>query len=178
MKSTLAAVATLTMCTVFLAAQAPQPPKPGPEHQRLNAFVGNWTFQGEIKPGPMGPGGKLTGTDRIQWMPGGFFVERRFEGKSPAGEMRGLEIMGYDAAKKAYTYNYFDSMGMMGTGTFTISGSTWNATGTGNMGGQILQERCALTFGAGNATLNVKCEISTDGKTWNPMVEGTATKAK
>lgn len=161
-----------------LIAQAPPIPKPGPEHQRLGAFVGNWTFEGEMKPGPMGPGGKMTGTDRIQWMPGNFFVERRFEGKSPMGEMKGLEIMGYDSAKKVYTFNGFDSMGSIGSGTMTVSGNTWTATGSGNMGGTILHDRCTLAFGAGSTTLTVKCEMSMDGKTWAPSFEGKATKAK
>jgi hypothetical protein len=25
-------------------------PKPGPEHQRLGAFIGTWTFEGDMKP--------------------------------------------------------------------------------------------------------------------------------
>jgi hypothetical protein len=46
------------------------------------------------------------------------------------------------------------------------------------MGGQALQERCTLTFGAGNATLKIACESSADGKTWAVSVEGTTTKVK
>ena len=169
---------SVALCTTVLTlAQAP--PKPGPEQQRLAAFIGNWTFAGEMKPGPMGPGGKMTGTDRITWLPGGFFVERRFNGKSPLGEMSGVEILGYDSARKTYTYNFFDSMGTMGMGTINVSGSTWNAKGTASSGGEVMQERCTLTFGAGNTTLTVKCESSMDGgKTFAPFIEGTATKSK
>jgi hypothetical protein len=177
MKRILIAAAAVAVSTVVVGlAQAP--PKPGPEHQRLAAFVGNWTFSGEMKPGPMGPGGKMTGTDRISWLPGGFFIERRVTGKSPMGEMIGLEVMGYDSVKKTYTYNFFDNMGTMGGGTLTVTGSTWTATGTASSSGQVMQERCALTFGAGNTTLTVKCEMSMDGKTYAPFIEGTATKSK
>jgi hypothetical protein len=159
------------------AAQAPTMPKPGPEHQALAAFVGNWTFTGEMKPGAMGPGGKLTGTDRIAWMPGGFFVERKFEGNMAGMEYKGTEIYGYDAAKKTYTFTGFDSMGGAGTGTMTVKGNVWSASGTMNMAGMISHERCTLTFGAGNATLDIKCSSSADGgKTFNPSVEGKATK--
>src|SRR5688572_14599537 len=105
-------VAVLSMQVAAVIAQKPEVPKPGPEHQRLAAFVGNWTFEGEMKPGPMGPGGKMTGTDRIDWVPGNFFIQRLYQGKSPIGEMQGLEILGYDAAKKVYTFNSFDNMGM------------------------------------------------------------------
>jgi hypothetical protein len=171
-------IAVFSICAAALFAQAPQAPKPGPEHQRLGAFVGNWTFVGELKPGPMGAGGKMTGSDRIQWLPGNFFIERRFEGKGPMGAASGLEIMGYDSAKKAYTYSFFDSTGMMSSGTMTVSGNTWTAVGTTSMAGKTMQERCSLTFGAGSTSLDIKCGMSADGKTFNPLFEGTATKAK
>jgi hypothetical protein len=45
------------------------------------------------------------------------------------------------------------------------------------MGAMTMQQRCTLTFGAGNATLAIKCEMSMDGKTWAPTFEGTAKKA-
>lgn len=171
-------VAMLTMCAGILSAQMPQATKPGPEHQRLGAFVGNWTFVGELKPGPMGAGGKMTGSDRIQWLPGNFFIERRFEGKGPMGAASGLEIMGYDSAKKAYTYSFFDSTGMMSSGTMTVSGNTWTAAGTTSMAGKTMQERCSLIFAAGSTSLDIKCGMSADGKTFIPLFEGTATKAK
>ena len=161
-----------------VSAQAPPAaPKPGPEHQQLAGFVGNWTFAGEMKPGPMGPGGKMTGTDRLQWMPGNFFVERRFEGTGPMGKISGTEIMGYDSAKKAHTYMYVDSVGSQSSGTMAVKGNTWTFTGTGSMGGKAMQERCTLVF-ADASTLKIACEVSGDGKSWMPMMEGTATKAK
>jgi hypothetical protein len=178
-RQTAAIIVTCMISASTLAAQAPAgPPKPGPEHQKLGDFVGNWIFAGEMKPGPMGPGGKMSGTDRITWLPGNFFVERRFEGKGPMGSVSGVEIMGYDTAKKAYTYNFFDSMGMASSGTMTVSGNTWTFTGTGNMGGKTMHERCTLVMEAGHTTLKISCEMSPDGKKWAPMIEGTATKSK
>ena len=159
-------------------AQKAEPPKPGAEHQRLGAFVGNWTFEGEMKPGPMGPGGKMTGTDRVDWVPGNFFIQRMYEGKSPMGDVMGLEILGYDAVKKVYTFNAFDSVGMRNSGTLTVKGTTWSASGTATVGTTVLHDRCTLNFGAGNTTLSVKCEGSADGKSWMPTFEGNATKTK
>lgn len=175
------AVAVFSLCAgtgAVLVGQTPEMPKPGPEHQRLAGFVGNWTFVGELKPGAMGPGGKMTGTDRIQWLPGNFSVERRFEGKGPMGEIKGLEVLAYDSAKKTYTFNSFDSLGMIGSGTLTVSGNTWLASGTGSIGGQVIHDCCNLAFGPGGTTLAIKCEMSADGKTWAPSFEGTATKTK
>ena len=167
----------VTTTSVLAAGQTREMPKPGPEHQRLSAFVGTWTFEGEMKPGPMGPGGKMTGTDRIQWMPGNFFVERRFEGKGPMGEVKGLEVLGYDAGKKVHTYRFFDNMGMTGSGTFTIKGDTWTASGTSDMAGTTFHDRCNLTFGGGGKTLTIACEMSSDGKSWTPAFQGKATKS-
>jgi hypothetical protein len=178
MKRLAIVAAVVSISTGVLAGQKPEMPKPGPEHQKLGAFVGNWTFEGEMKPGPMGPGGKMTGTDRIQWLPGNFFLERRFEGKGPMGEMKGVEIIGYDSAKKVHTFNAFDSLGAMTSGTLTLSGRTWTASGTGSMGGAVFRDRCTLAFGDASTTLTIKCEMSADGKTWSPSFEGKATKAK
>jgi hypothetical protein len=46
----------LTTVPQIAAAQGGQAPKPGPEHARLGYFVGKWTAEGDVKPGPMGPG--------------------------------------------------------------------------------------------------------------------------
>ena len=161
---------------VVIIAQKQELPKPGPEHQRLGAFVGTWTFEGEIKPGPMGAGGKMTGTDRIEWAPGNFSVQRRYEGKSPMGEMQGIEILAYNAAKKVYTFNSFDSLGSIGSGTMTVNGNTWTTTGTSTIGTMTMHDRCTLEFGAGGSTVTIKCDMSADGKTWMPTFEGKATK--
>jgi hypothetical protein len=54
--------------------------KPEAEHQRLGYFVGKWTGSGQIRPGPMGPGGRFTSTDTCEWFDGGFAVVCRTEG--------------------------------------------------------------------------------------------------
>jgi hypothetical protein len=179
MKRTLMGFVMVAITGITAAAQAPPMPKPGPEHQAMSVFVGNWTFSGEMKPGAMGPGGKMTGTDRITWLPGNFFVERKFEGNMAGMDVKGTEIYGYDAAKKTYTFAGFDSMGNSSTGTMTVKGNVWSASGTTNMGGMTSREQCTLTFGPGNTTLDIKCSSSTDGgKTFAPTIEGKATKAK
>ena len=144
-------IATLSMQAGAVLAQKPEVPQPGPEHQRLGAFVGNWTFEN-------------------------FFVQRLYQGKAPMGEVQGLEILGYDAVKKVYTSNSFDSIGMRGSGTMTVNGNTWSLSGTETIGTIVVHDRCTLDFGAGNTTLTVKCEGSVDGKSWVPTFEGKATK--
>mgnify|MGYP002336517997 CR=1 FL=1 len=78
------------------------PGRPRPEHKRLGFYVGKWTVEGELKPGPMGPGGKFTSTDTCEWFDGGFAVVCRSEGRMPAGPARSIGILGYSAEEKVF----------------------------------------------------------------------------
>jgi hypothetical protein len=162
---------------VLTAAAQTQSLAPGPEHKRLEVFVGNWTFQGEAKAGPAGPGGKITGSDRNQLL-GGFFIERQVEETGPTGKVTGRMMIGYDPVKKTYITSGFDSTGAFNSGTVTVSGNTWTFMFSGVVGGKPVQSRCPLTFAAGNNSFTVKCDDSTDGKTWTPTFEGQWTKSR
>ena len=105
-------VAVLLLSALFAAAQAPpQMPKPGPEQKNLAYFAGNWKITGDMKAGPMGPGGKFTGSEHIEWMPGGFFLVSHSQGSSAMGKESGMAVYGYDTEKKTYTYDEFNSRG-------------------------------------------------------------------
>ena len=81
--STRSSVAVILICgfTSLLLAQAPPaPPKPGPEHKKLEYFVGKWTVESEIKPNEFVRAGKTFGTVTDTLGPGGFYVEHRAEG--------------------------------------------------------------------------------------------------
>src|ERR1051325_8127577 len=59
-------VAVILICgfTSVLRAQAPPaPPKPGPEHKKLEYFVGKWTVESEIKANKYMPAGKSVSTE-------------------------------------------------------------------------------------------------------------------
>src|SRR5436189_6410436 len=77
-------VAVILICgfTSLLLAQAPPaPPKPGPEHKKLEYFVGKWTVESEIKANEFVPAGKTVGTETATLGPGGFYVDIRAEGQ-------------------------------------------------------------------------------------------------
>ncbi len=93
-------VVVSTLCQLALMAQAPAPPKPTEAHQRLAYFVGKWANEGELKPGPMGPGGKISSTDTCEWFEGRFAVVCRYDGKTPAGPMKGMAVIGYSPEAK------------------------------------------------------------------------------
>lgn len=127
-------------------AQGARPPKPGPEHQRLAYFVGNWKAEGEIKPGPMGPGGKFTSRDNCEWFEGRFSVICRSEGNMPMGQSKSLGILGYNTEEKVYTYYGVDNtnMNMASVPKGTVKGDTWTYTDEGMMGGKKMKSRVVI----------------------------------
>jgi hypothetical protein len=161
-------------------AQAPQPPKPGPEHQRLAHFVGTWTSEGEMKPGPMGPGGKMTSRDVCEWYEGRFAVVCRSEGKGPMGPTKGLGILGYSPEEKVYTYYGTDSSGTMTMTSVprgTVKGDTWTFTDESMMGGQKVKSRVTLKEVSPTAYTFVMEIQGADGK-WMTLMESKQTKTK
>jgi hypothetical protein len=170
----------LLLCGVLpsIAQNPPQPPKPGPEQKNLNFFAGNWTMSGEVKPGPMGPGGKFTGTEHNEWMPGGFFLLSHTKGSGAGmGNQSGLAVHGYDAEKKVYTYDEFNSSGQNVHATGNFDGKVWTWTSDMTMGGQSMKGRYVLTQTSATAC-TFKFDMSSDGgKSWTPVMEGTGKKA-
>src|SRR5438270_4734333 len=86
-------------------------PKPGPEHKKLDVFIGSWRLDGDMKPSPMGPGGKMSEKQKCEWMEGGFYLVCHADYQSSMGNGVGLSIMGYSNEDKAYTYREFSSDG-------------------------------------------------------------------
>jgi hypothetical protein len=169
-------LAVVALGTVALA-QAPAPPKPGPEHKALAYFVGNWTGEGEMKPGPLGPGGKITSTDSCQSFEGGFQVVCRGKGTGPMGPMTSLGVMAYSAADKGYTYYGIDNMGTSELSTGQKSGSSWTFGATTNFGGQTFKSRYTVVE-VSPTSYTFKWETSADGTKWATLMEGKSTKAK
>ena len=172
-RETLAAIAGLSLVScISLTAQAP--PKPGAEHQRLAYFVGQWTNVGEMKPGPFGPGGKITSTDTCEWFEGRFAVICRSEGNSPSGPTKRLGISSYSAEEKVYTYYAIDNSGtpMTTVQRGMVKGDTWNFTG--GPGGSVrvtLKEVSPTSY-----TFMLEAQLA-DGK-WATMIESRLTKSK
>lgn len=172
----------LVACTVAVAAlgstglaQAPPAPKPGPEHKAMAFFAGKWTSQGELKPGPLGPGGKMTGADSCEWFAGGFHIVCRGDGKGPMGPMKSLGVIAYSAADSAYTYYGIDSLGTSELSTGTKTGDTWTFNATSSYGGQTFKSRYTIVQ-TSPTSYTFKWESSPDGTRWATLMEGKATK--
>jgi Protein of unknown function (DUF1579) len=168
--------AVLLFSTLLAVTQTPpQMPKPGPEHKNLAYFAGTWKLAGDIKPGPMGPGGKFTGTERIEWMPGGFFLVSHSQGSSPMGKETGLAVYGYDADKKGYTYDEFSSTGENIHATGTFDGKVWTWSSESPMGGKPMKGHFIVTE-TSPTSYAFKLEVSQDGNNWAPVMDGIGTK--
>src|SRR5215210_493954 len=154
------------------AAQAPQAPKPGPEHQRLAYFVGKWTSEGEMKSGPMGPGGKISSTDDCEWFEGRFAVVCRSDGKTPMGANKSIGILGYSAEEKVYTYYGLDNTNMTMTSVphGTVQGDTWTYNDEGMMGGKKVKSRVTIKELSPTA-YTFKMEMQGPDVKWAPMME-------
>jgi len=165
-----------TLLPVTLQAQAP--PTPGPEHKKLAIWVGDWTYEADVKATPLGPASKVSGKVTVRPALGGFFVEWNGEDKGPAGPGRWHEIDGYDPATKKYMWFTFASDGGLQTVTYTIDGTNLPYAGTQVSGGSRYQIKGTVVFAADFMSNVEKREISLDGQTWVPFIQFKGTKTK
>jgi hypothetical protein len=169
-------VAVILICgfTSLLLAQAPPappaPPKPGPEHKKLEYFVGKWRGESEIQANGYVPAGKSVGTETATLGPGGFYVESRGE-----GDVTRLGIIGYDSHAKVYTSYYASSIGLVGVGIGTVNGNTWTFMVEDKFAGMSVKGRTTITV-LSPTEYTSKYEMA-DGKGgYTTIVEGKATK--
>ncbi len=157
--------------------KTPEPPRPGPEVEKLGYFVGEWTSAGEMKPSSMGPGGKTYGHDRCAWMSGNFFVACNMGSRSPVGARMALGIMGFDAEKKVYTWWSFNSAGAVETATGVLENGTWTWSNDMRMGDRMVKARYVVTDTAPEGYA-FRWETSEDGKGWNTLLQGKVSKTE
>lgn len=177
MRSTLTTLFGVALLTSVAAAQQPsEAPKPGPEQKRIGYFAGDWNFQGEAKPSPLGPAGKITTTESCTWSAGGFHLVCRTKGTGPMGASTAQSTMSYDAGRKTYTYHSVNSMGSVIFVRGQVDGKVWTWTDEVAMDGKTIKIRAIVTEESPTA-YSFKLEAG-DGGTMAVVEEGRATKAK
>ena len=160
-----------------MQAQAPAL-KPDPELMKLSVLVGHWTWEGEWKPGPLGPGGKHTSEITCQMILGGFFLHCRSTEKGPAGETRGLEIYGYDPVNKNFPTQTYTDNGSTFSGVLTVTQNTYTWAGKLVAAAKPYQFKSTFVLASDLASATYMEEISVDGKTWTPLREAKFTKVQ
>jgi hypothetical protein len=90
-----------------LKAKASWPPKPNPALKRLDKLVGRWRLTGRTFDSKVD---NITGKVAIEWLPGGFFLQMRGVIRMQGLEVQSLEIVGYDAATKAFSASVYSNL--------------------------------------------------------------------
>lgn len=172
--TTQSSVAVILICgfTSLLLSQAPPaPPQPGPEHKKLEYFLGKWTVESEIKANEFVPAGKIVSTETCTLGPAGFYVECRAEGQLPAR----LAIIAYDSHAKVYTSYYANSGGLVGTATGTVNGNTWTWTVEDKFAGKAIKGRTTVTI-LSPTQYTAKYEMADEKGGYTTILEGKAAK--
>jgi hypothetical protein len=102
--------------------------KPGPEHKKLEPFIGQWTFTMKLRTDPSQAPAEMKGTIERKWIMDGRFVQEtaRAECATSGKTFEGLGLLGYDAGQKKFTF--VKACGLCGT---IFSGpATCDASGT------------------------------------------------
>lgn len=145
--------------------------KPGLEHQRLDAFVGTWNTEGQVRASSSGPAVRIAAIDTYQWLEGGFFLLHRWDAQMPDGNTKGIEVIGYDAASKTYPMHSFDNLGNVAVMHASVDGNRWTFTG----------ESVRYTGGFsddGKTFAGLWERRSDDGASWSPWMDVTLRKAR
>lgn len=145
---------------------------PGPTefHQKLKAFVGEWTGEETMHPSPWDPkGGKSKGTYHCRVVCDGFAVVQEYEQvRDGVVGFRGHGVFGYDVQQNCYLWHWTDSMG--GMPCVATQGQWSGDTIVWQNESPMGKSRYTHTF-LPNGRCAFKIEVSQDGSTWAPMMD-------
>jgi hypothetical protein len=167
-------IAGIVACAAPAFAQPQEMPKPGPEQKELARFVGTWKMEGTAQPSPMGPGGKVTGTETCRMFEV-WHVVCDATATTPMGPMKNHTILTYDRRAKQYRYFSISNMADAEMATGTRSANAWTFTSTVEMEGMKIHSRFTMTDKSATA-YTFTWEVSQDGQKWMSILEGTSTK--
>jgi hypothetical protein len=147
------------------------------EVHKLDYFIGTWQNSGEVKASEYGPEGKLSGTNRREWILGGFAQLLHHEEKNPSGNHTSVAIVGYDPEKKSYRSYSFGEGGRVSESEGTLEGNTWIWTGGFEMNGSRIRTRTVITPRSATS-YDWKWQTARPDGDWLTVQEGTSTKTQ
>lgn len=149
-------------------ANATPTPTRGPEHERLEVFLGRWTAEGRL---PGASGTPMVVTEDFEWLPGRFFLLQREEMQFGNQGFKTTKVLGYDATKGAYVVHHFDSLGYHRTYSATERDGVWSFSGE--------HERATFTVAPDGQSFTASWQQrATGGAEWSPLCEFRATKVR
>jgi hypothetical protein len=163
--------AALALAGISVVAQQPAGThQPSPEHKKLAAFVGTWKDEAEMKPGPLGPGGKMSLTETCEWFTGGFSVVCHTETAGLMGGLKTLTVLTYDSEEKVYRFYEFNSLGSNNVAKGTVDGDIWSFEGESKTGNKLIKIRTTIKIPSPDSAV-MKSEVSLDGGPMNLFME-------
>jgi hypothetical protein len=142
----------------------------GPQHERLEDFIGRWHTQGKMT-APGQPADAIDSLDTYEWLPGKYFVLHRWDSRIGKTAAAGIEIIAVDDRAGGYRTHFFDNGGGSGSEQLTVAGQTWTWLGQDVMGTKW--HRCTSTLSDDGHTMTAQHERSENGVDWEPWMEVT-----
>jgi Protein of unknown function (DUF1579) len=173
-------LATIFLSSVVPAQNAPPSMVPDKEHKWLQQFVGEWVMESSGTMGPGQPEIKSKGKMKSRSM-GGMWVLNEITMTIPGADINGVQILGYDPAKKKYIGSWVDSMNShMWTyeGTVDEAGKkiSLEADGPNFMApGKTTKFRDEYEFKSTDQVVATSSMLGEDGK-WIVFMTGTITR--
>jgi hypothetical protein len=175
---TIRAVAFITILGITASAysQSSQQTQqqPSPELRELQGyFAGNWALSGETKASPFAPGGqKFTSTERLEEMPGGFFLVAHSYDRN---KWVGLTIIAYDQNAKEFTHTTYSATGKVEVMKGTAQGDTLTWYQDGKVQGKPVKERMTIKK-VSPVLYTFRFEIAPEQGDWSLVYEGKGEK--
>ena len=143
--------------------------------ERLEVFIGEWTMEAQFRdPAPTGPSGRSV-FERIL---DGRFLAQRTEVPHPEAPDN-LAIIGFDSARDAYTFHYFDSRGVARVYAMGFSGGLWKLLRDApDFSPLDFAQRFTGTFSDDRNTIQGRWEKSFDRPSWELDFDLTYRKVK
>jgi hypothetical protein len=114
--------------------------KPGPEHKKLEPFVGDWALTVKLWTDPTRPPAEAKGTVQRKWIMGGRFIQETVKVECGGKSFEGMGLVGYDSARKKFSVVKVCGL----CGTISQGFATCNSSGTGF---ECLKEECCPLSG-------------------------------
>lgn len=143
----------------------PKAPERGPEHRRLEVFIGKWINEGETVATPDAPAAKILTSDVYEWIPGRFSVLHTAYGRIGDLDAGGVEIIGYDPEVGKYTSHFFDGQGHVTVDELLHADGKWIWQGE--------RIRTTSTFSDDGKVQHSLHEQSDDGVEWRAAMDVT-----
>jgi hypothetical protein len=145
-------------------------PEPGDAHKKLSALIGDWSGGETLHPSPWDAGGTAAASVTNSWVLDGLAVVQQYEQRRDGQvTFRGHGVFWYDPSSQEYVMHWWDSM---------------NGTAgeyRGDFDGDVLVLGAPMPQGGHSRTSwrltgpdahDFLMEVSPDGETWQPAMEG------